>query len=276
MGLFYNNKVSGSGVSKNSRQKKPFKRFWEMFFRKFWILFQINLIYVLFCIPIVTIGPATAAMTALIRNIYLEKPQFVFHDFKDQFKKNFKQALPIGLLDILALFMGNFIIYYYYVNYAEMDMTAKVLMVLSLLASIFVIMMSFYIYPQIVALDLKIGAIVRNSMLLVFLNPLGDIISLALICGYTALIWWFLFPVLTLIPVLPFAWIAFVAVFTCYPTIQKVLINPYYEKSGEKNPELPDDEEEENVFSDQGGDETPIDLRAKEKTSVHRGGKVIK
>lgn len=275
MGLIYNNGVAGSGVSKKSPRKKPFKRFWEMFIRKFWILFQINMIYVLFCIPIVTIGPATAAMTALMRNIYLEKPQFVFHDFKEEFKKNFKQALPIGLLDLAALFMGNFVIYYYYVHHADMDVTAKVLMVLSLIASIFVIMMSFYIYPQIVALDLKLGAIVRNSILLVFLNPLGDIITLALFFGYAALIWWFLWPVLMLIPVLPFGWIAFVAVFTCYPTIQKVLINPYYEKTGEKNPEIPDYEEEA-VFSDRGGDEAEIDLRKKEKTSVHRGGKIIK
>ena len=77
MGLFYNNNEAGSGVAKRGRQKKPFFRFWEMFANKFWTFFKINLIYVLFCLPIVTFGPATAAMTALMRNIYLERPQFV-------------------------------------------------------------------------------------------------------------------------------------------------------------------------------------------------------
>ena len=113
MGLFYNNNVAGSGVSKTTGQKKPFIRFWELFFSKFWKFFQINLIYFVFCLPVVTIGPATAAMTAIMRNFYLERPQFIFHDFKQEFKKNFKQALPIGLLDVGAIALGVFAILYY-------------------------------------------------------------------------------------------------------------------------------------------------------------------
>ena len=74
MGLFYNDKEAGSGVAKNGPKKRPFFRFFEIFANKFWVFFQINLIYVLFCLPIVTFGPATAAMTALMRNTYLEKP----------------------------------------------------------------------------------------------------------------------------------------------------------------------------------------------------------
>ena len=88
MGFFYRNDVAGPGVAKNGPKKKPFFRFWEIFANKFWTFFKINLIYFLFCIPIVTFGPATAAMTALMRNIYLERPQFIFHDFFEQFKKN--------------------------------------------------------------------------------------------------------------------------------------------------------------------------------------------
>ena len=48
MGLFYNNNVAGSGVSKH-KQKKPFFRFWEIFMNKFWVFIQINFIYLLFC-----------------------------------------------------------------------------------------------------------------------------------------------------------------------------------------------------------------------------------
>ena len=70
MGLFYNNNEAGSGVAKRGRQKKPFFRFWEMFANKFWTFFKINLIYVLFCLPIVTFGPATAAMTLGYRAMF--------------------------------------------------------------------------------------------------------------------------------------------------------------------------------------------------------------
>lgn len=272
MGLFYNNGVAGSGVSKGAGRKKPFKRFCELFVSKFWNYFQINLIYFLFCLPIVTIGPATAAMTAIMRNFYLEKPQFIFHDFKREFKKNFKQAFPIGLLDIAAVALGVFSILVYSQS-PEMDTTGKVFYVISLVGVALVIMMSFYIYPQIVALDLKLGAIVRNSLLLVFLNPVGDIITLAFFFGYAALIWWFWLYVVFLTPIVPFAWLALISFCCCYPTIQKVLINPYYEKTGEKNPEIPDYDESA-VFTDRGGSEQPINI--KEKNIKQHGGKIIK
>ena len=112
MGLF--NNTAGPGVPKNAPRKKPFFRFWELFANKFWDFFKINLIYFLFCIPIVTIGPATAAMTALMRNIYLERPQFYFHDFVKEFKKNFKQALIVGILDILvtAVFVFSLVLFF--------------------------------------------------------------------------------------------------------------------------------------------------------------------
>ena len=66
-GLFDYSKP-GKGVDKNGPQKKRFFHFFELYFRKFWKLITLNMLYVLFCIPIVTIGPATAAMTYILKN----------------------------------------------------------------------------------------------------------------------------------------------------------------------------------------------------------------
>ena len=274
MGLFYNHEVAGSGISKNKRRKKPFFRFWELFFRKFGVFFQINLIYFLFCIPIVTIGPATAAMTAIMRNIYLERPQFIFHDFKQEFKKNFKQALPIGIIDVLAIVMSYFAINY--LSTPDLDSTTRIFAIVGLVAINLLIMVSFYVYPQIVALDLKFREIMSNAVLLMFMNPIGDVITFALFFGFGMLLFFFWYIVVFFIPFLPLAWLCFISVFCCYPTIQKVLINPYYEKTGEKNPEIPE-YEDENVFADAGGKEEPIDNRPERKISASKQhGKVIK
>ena len=63
---------------------------------------------------------------------------------------------------------------------------------------------------------------------------------------------------------------SFVIVFNSYPVITKAIINPYYESRGERNPELPsEDENEEAVFEDMGGKEEPV----KVKTKAH--GKII-
>ena len=281
MGLFYNNNVSGKGVAKNGPKKKPFFRFWELFADKFWTFFTLNLIYVLFCLPVVTIGPATAALTAMMRNIYLERPQFIWHDFVTYFKKNFKQGFFIGILDLIAIAVGV-ITFAQYAGQDETDTTSQVLFLMSIAAQIMFFLMNFYIYPQIAALDMRMSGIIKNSAILIFVNLPAELIVLAVIMGFSALFFYFFLPLVFLLPLLPGAWLVFLSVFCCYPAIQKLIINPYYEQLGEPNPEIPeweleDEDGEEAVFEDQGGKEEPIDLRGERKKRSGKGkGKVIK
>lgn len=277
MGLFNKNYIdSGSGVSKKAPQKKPLFRFFEAFANKFWTVLYINLVYVLFCLPVVTFGPATAAMTTLMRNIYLEKPQFVFYDFWQAFKKNFKQSLVIGLFDVAAIALAFFAFYLYTIDMATQE-NGWLYYAFFMAAEVVFLMMNFYIYPQIVALNLKMPAILKNSLILAFVNIKGNLITLLLFVGYFVLVLLFRIFVLAFAPIVPFGWLAMVAMFACYPAIQKFIINPFYEAKGEKNPELPDydDEDDEALFEDKGGEEAPIKIK-KDKASRKGGGKVIK
>ncbi len=273
MGLFYNNNVAGSGVAK-TRRKKPFFRFWELFWGKFWTFFTMNLIYVLACIPIVTIGPATAALTAMMRNVYLERPQFVWHDFWREFRKNFKKSFVIGLIDVAAIAL-LLLTYREFANTEEQS--ERLICVAAFAAQAIFLLMNFYIYPQIAALEMKMSDILKNSLILVFVNLPCELIVIAALVGFVSLLVFFFFPAVFFLPFMPGAWMIFLSVFCCYPAIQKLIINPYYEQSGEPNPEIPDWEleEEENgeaVFEDKGGSEEPIDLREERK----KGRRIIK
>lgn len=280
MGLFYNNNVAGRGVAKNGPKKKPFFRFWELFANKFWTFFKLNLIYVLFCLPVVTFGPATAALTAMMRNIYLERPQFIWHDFVDYFKKNFKQSLFIGILDIFVAAICV-ITFMQFSSNPNMEMSMKVMFVLSIAVQLIFLMMNFYIYPQIVALNLNLGGIFKNSLILVFVNLPAELITLVVTLVFVSLFLLFTIPLAFFLPFIPGAWLVFLSVFCCYPAIQKHIINPFYENSGERNPEIPDwelededdEDEDEAVFEDQGGKEEPINLKKEKKK---KGGKVIR
>lgn len=271
MGFFYNNNVAGPGVAKNGPKKKPFFRFWELFGNKFWDFFTLNFIYVLFCLPIITFGPATAAMTSMMRNIYLERPQFIFHDFWKAFKKNFKQSFVIGMLDVFAIGMTIFG-YVFFTQWMDAEDNYWLFFALSMAAEVIFLLINFYIYPQIVALDLKMSAIIKNSVILAFVNLKGNLITLAFYLLYIVLLIIFRIYVLLFLPILPFGWLAFLTVFNSYPAIQKYIINPFYEANGQKNPELPEEEYEEAVFEDQGGKEQPLNL----KKNGSKKGKVIK
>ncbi len=282
----YNYRKTGSGVEKGAPKKKAFFLYWEIFGAKFWKFFQINLIYVLFCIPIVTFGPATAAMTQLMRKFVIGEPIFVFHEFLEAFKKNFKQAFIVGLIDLFLIFILVYNLNFYTAALENASETStKIILALSVAMGFFVVMMHFYIYPQVVALDLKLPQIFKNSFILMVVGFKRSFA--AFFVWFAIIVLMFLsFPysVLTL-PFIPFAWMNYTATFCAYPVIQKFIIDPFYAARGEKNPEYTryETNEEETVFVDMGGKEAPTEIPKEQKTrradssvKVKTKGKVIK
>lgn len=262
--LFHYGKA-GRGVQKNGPKKKPFFLFWEIFGNKFWKFFQINLIFFLFCIPIVTFGPALAAMTQVMRKFVIGEPIFIFDEFKTAFKKNWKQALPVGLVDLglVVLFIYNINFYLAAID-QEQSTQNKAMLALSLAVGFIIYMIHFYIYPQIVALNLRLPQIIKNAFILMiaglkrsaaaFFSTLALVLLMALGYPYS----------LFLLPLVPGAWMCFIATFCAYPVIQKHIIDPYYEARGEKNPEYARyDTEGEALFEDRGGSEEPTDTNPK-------------
>lgn len=275
LSLFYNYENAGKGVAKNGPRKKPFFRFWEIFARKFWKLFIVNMIYVLFCLPIVTFGPATAAMMHVMRKFYLEKPIFLWHEFVEAFKKNFRQSVGVGIVDaiLIALIVYALNFYDIRIQAATNDTGSFVLMAITLALAVYAFIAHFYIYLQIISLKLPMRAIVKNALILSVAGIKTNVIAMLTSLLFITLAVLF-FPYSTVaLPFIPFAWMGFTITFCSYPVIQKHIINPYYEARGERNPELPEEEEskEEAIFVDRGGSEAEIRRKAPKGK-----GKIIK
>lgn len=299
MGLFYNYETSGKGVAKNGPKKKPFFRFWEQFIGKFWKILLINLLFFIFSgmilvligailtgqyldirwmllsIPfVIGFGPASAASMQVMRKFTLEKPIFVFDEFKKAYKENFFQALAVGIFDVLffGMFIYGAVFYLQVVENAPTAGNYAMLIVSTAIAS-YVFMANFYVYLEIVSLSLPLGKIIKNALLLTVMGIKVNIINFLITLLFGAAIYLF-FPFSTfLLPVIPFGWLMFLYAFNCYPVIQKYIINPYYESRGEHNPELPEEvTEEEHIFTDRGGTEQEI----KPKRQAKGFGRIIK
>ncbi|MCI5903898.1 MAG: DUF624 domain-containing protein [Oscillospiraceae bacterium] len=272
MSLFgmYDYEKAGSGVSKNAPKKKAFFAFFELYFRKFWKLIRLNLLTFLFCIPIVTIGPALAGMTKVLRNYTLEKNSFIFHDFWKGFTQNWKQSVPVGLLDVLLTVsaMAALKVYPEMANNAESGgVLYIVLCVISISFALTVLMMNFYIMPMIVATDLNLSSIIKNSFFLTCVSLKKNVITLlivaviAFIIGVSAILH---ITTLIIVPIWPISFLGFVIMFNSYPQIQKYVIDPYYEERGEVNPEYgvySAEDEDDILFVDKGGEEAPIESK---------------
>ena len=262
---------AGAGIAKN-QNKGRLKLFFEILETRIWKLFLLNRIYVLVCIPIVTIGPATAGLFRVVKNYSIDKHAFVWQDFKQGFKENFFKAFVLGIIDIIAYTgIGCGIILYTGAMAQSSDSRSfffLLLLAATLSAGLTFTIMNYYMYLMMVSTNLTMTQIVSNSLKFAFMAPKQNFTAVLCNIGLPILIFTpivlveKLQPLLTIIfPFAPIAIIASVVSFCCYPVIQKFVIDPYYEERSEKNPERIYDEpadDEEVLFEDMGGKEKPV------------------
>lgn len=300
MSLFHDYESAGPGISKHAPKKKGISLFFDILFRKMWQLMGINMLYLLFFVPLllifpviyytgesaalpltlllilvfsIIIGPATAGMTKIMRMYIIEKHTFVVRDFFKGFRDNFKKAAVIGFLDCLIIFsvIAGFRVYpQIAAAYNNKLLLAPMVIMCSI--AIVVFMMNFYIWLMLIATDLSLKNLFKNSFALAFVGMKHNLISIGVIVLTLFIMLIMMIYVQSvfflLMLILPWAFLSFVICFNCYPVIQRFVINPYYESIGQINPELmsPEDEEgEEPVFEDMGGKEQPIEKRRKGK-----------
>ncbi len=291
---------AGAGISKNAPKKKGIKLFFDIFFRKFWKLIEVNMLYSLFFVPLllcfasvvflsdvnlilslsvagicllsfmITIGPATAGVMKIMRCYLIEKHTFIIRDFFRAFRRNFKKSAIIGFIDCVVA-MSVFASLRVYPMMAEAYNTKVfyVPMTITLSFALVIMMMNYFIFLMLIATNLSLKNLVKNSFALTFISLKGNLIIIFTNAAAIFLMF-YIFIYLNnlfwiLIPFFPAALLLFIIAFNSYPVIQKYVINPYYTSIGEVNPELMNISTEEAVFEDMGGSEKPIEKRKKGK-----------
>ena len=174
--LFPNYAKAGAGIDRNAPKKQGLPLIIETLSREFTNLLKLNFIFLIFCIPIVTIGPAIGALTSVTIKMVKDEPVDWFYDFKEAFKKNWKQSFVLGILQsIVAIVIGCAFLYYFQLTGIAYYCMMFIISVISA-----IVFMSFiYLYPMTILVNLKIKDIVKNSYLLSIINIKYSIITLA-------------------------------------------------------------------------------------------------
>lgn len=159
------------------------------FFRVMEILsnfFLLNLLWLLLCLPIVTIFPATAAMFGVVRQWKLHDDTTVFTAFIKYFKENLKQSM------LISIFWG-FFVFMLYVNFtllAQMNSMKFIIFPFLILFTVLTILTTVFIFPVMVHFKLSVFGIVRNSFLLAMSYFPTSLLATLIILGIFALFLW--------------------------------------------------------------------------------------
>jgi len=187
--FFPNYNKPGKGVDESAPPKRRFFLFFELFFRKFTRLIMLNMLYLIAIIPTFLIlfaasgivlsiflgemppfelsillsllitclwgaGPVTAGLVYIVRNFSCEEHSWVFSDFWEHTRKNFKQAIIVFAIDLVALYMFFVAFSFYFFNAdAPMFLAYVIILVFAIYT-----LMHLYIYPIMVTFKLPLCA----------------------------------------------------------------------------------------------------------------------
>ena len=216
-----------------------------------WILFGIGLLVVF------TYGPVRVGITYLLRNMFRGEPIFFFHDFWYAVKRNLRQAIIYGVIDVLIVGLIIWDIIFFNLNYGA-NMMMSIMFFMSLALAVLYYMMRHYIYLMLVTFDLSIFKMFKNALyftvLWIKLNImliLGTIVLAAL----EILLMMVYVPLAVIIPfvILP-SLVMMMGVYAAYPKIKEIMIDPYYEEQPEEDP--PEDLLPDETLSEDGGTAT--------------------
>lgn len=235
----FNPTKPGPGVSKNGPKKKRFFLFWELYFRKFFKLMQVNLLYILFSLPIVTVGLAEVGTAYITRNYVREKHAFVWGDFIDTIKKNWRQALPMGFFNLLAEIVLIHNVWFYSSLEVENNLSQILMTAGAILMLVVFTFMRYYIPLMIVTFKLSWKQIYKNAAIFAFVAIFPNLLITACIVVFYYLLAACLisfgagafFPLVFIgIYYLLFfpAFRAFLTQFCIFPKVEKYMIEPYY------------------------------------------------
>ena len=159
------------------------------FFRFMGKLFDVvalNFMFIIVCIPIVTIGPAISALYyASVKSIRRDRSYPVKEFFK-AFKRDFRQSFIVGFILVLAAAI-IYVDIRFVVDFIKNDFTAMryVYLVIGLVISF----ISVYIFPLISRFSLKISGLFRLSFYLAIRHLLTTVVSIILLFGGFVLVY---------------------------------------------------------------------------------------
>lgn len=163
-------------------------------------LLVLNILTIIFCIPLITAGASFTAMWSVLLKMARKEDPTITKAFWNSFKENFKQSTIIWLI---MLFFGMVLVadYYFFVNDTTATFSTSLRYAI-LAVTIIVLLVVMYIFPLQSRFKNKVLATIRNAFFL-SISQLPKTIAMAAIYVIAALLYasvlGILFPVLIML-----------------------------------------------------------------------------
>ncbi len=124
-------------------------------------LMWLNILTMLCCIPVITVGPSLTAMHYMALKIVRNEEGYITRGFFKSFRENFKQGVAIWLIQLFVILMlvGDFMI----IAYSGLEFS-QFLQVVLLAIAIMVYFISMFLYPVLAKFENTVLHTIRNAL----------------------------------------------------------------------------------------------------------------
>lgn len=129
------------------------------FMQRLWDILKLNIMWVLFCIPIVTIGGSTIAAFSVLLRMSEDQEGDVIKDFWKAFKENWKQGILIGFLPPICFEA----VYLDFQIYNATENGSIGLLIMGCFSAYIFIFCLLYVFPLLARYDNTVINSIKNS-----------------------------------------------------------------------------------------------------------------
>jgi uncharacterized membrane protein YesL len=170
----------GAGIDKDAPRPTGLALFFDVLRREWWEMVKLNILFLLFSLPVVTMPAATLAMARVARSFAADENTYLLRDFLEAF---YRYAWRGTVLIVLCAVMTGASGYaaVSYAQAAHLDIIYSFPLAISVMVTAFLCLMSAYAIVMAVSYDPPISKIFRQAALLALLKPLPMLAALAFV-----------------------------------------------------------------------------------------------
>lgn len=130
------------------------------FLSRFWDLVKLNFLWIIFSLPIITMGAATVAAYSVAMKMVDDEESYVARTFVKEFKANWKQGTILGLIFLAA----TYAIYLDYEINRVSEEGSMILIIIGIISAFVYVTAMLYSFPLLARYENGIIATIQNSM----------------------------------------------------------------------------------------------------------------
>jgi uncharacterized membrane protein YesL len=172
----------GPGIPKDAAPKQGFALLGDVLARQWWELIQLNLLVILFSLPVVTIPAALVAATRICVLMLEDRNVYLGRDFLQAFRQRFWRATVLGAIAAtvigLAAYAG-----FIFLQAARENLFFALPLTVSIASAVIALIATSYAFTLLAMRDQPLATLLRGALLGALARPLPALAALLFVAA---------------------------------------------------------------------------------------------